>query len=358
MYISRLISLALRKLTAELRWANLFFIFCSYLAVVWGLLWLADESTLIEPLTFFYYTVVVISTVGFGDLSPTTAHGQLVVALVQIPFGLLIFGAAIGKTTQAIVTLARKGMNGKKDFSTYSDHILILGWRAHRTKRILDLILADKKRYKRKIILCVERDMNHPFPQLLDVEFAKLESFTDHDELVRIAIAQASSIIVDGENDEMTLSMALSASSHASKQAHISAYFHEESKADLLRAHCPNVECASSRHAEILVRTMQSPGASIVHEQLFSTLDEATLYCLTLEDAPEMTVGDVFQPLREKYSMTLMAIADDEKGTGFKLNPAMDTQLRCGQVLHYIANERIRKHEINWVDVLLLKIDK
>ncbi|SGY97775.1 potassium channel protein [Moritella viscosa] len=358
MYISRLISLALRKLTAELRWANLFFIFYSYLAVVWGLLWLAGESTLIEPLTFFYYTVVVISTVGFGDLSPATAHGQLVVALVQIPFGLLIFGAAIGKTTQAIVALARKGMNGKKDFSTYSDHILILGWRAHRTKRILELILADKKRYKRKIILCVERDMSHPFPQLLDVEFAKLESFTDRDELARIAIAQASSIIVDGENDEMTLSMALSASSHASKKAHISAYFHEESKADLLRAHCPNVECASSRHAEILVRTMQSPGASIVHEQLFSTLEEATLYSLTLEGAPEMTVGDVFQPLREKYAMTLMAIADDEKGTGFKLNPAMDTALKNGQVLHYIANERIRKHEINWVDVLLLNIDK
>ena len=103
---------------------------------------------------------------------------------------------------------------------------------------------------------------------------------------------------------------------------------------------------------------MQSPGASIVHEQLFSTLDEATLYSLTLEGAPEMTVGDVFQPLREKYAMTLMAIADDEKGTHFKLNPAMDTPLSNGQVLHYIANERIRKNEINWVDVLLLKIER
>lgn len=358
MYISRLISLALRKLTAELRWANLFLIFCSYLAVVWGLLWLSNETALIEPLTFFYYTVVVISTVGFGDLSPSTASGQLVVALIQIPFGLLIFGAAIGKTTQAIVAIARKGMNGKKDFSTYSDHILILGWRAHRTKRILELILADKKRYQRKIILCVEREMTHPFPQLLDVEFAQLESFTDQNELTRIAMAKASSIIVDGENDEMTLAMALSASSHAAKTAHISAYFHEESKAELLRAHCPNVECASSRHAEILVRTMQSPGASLVHEQLFSTLEEATLYCLTLENIPAMTVGDVFQPLREKYSMTLMAIADDEKGAGFKLNPTMETALNNGQVLHYIANERIRQHEINWADVLRLKKDK
>ncbi|MFT5879668.1 MAG: voltage-gated potassium channel [Moritella sp.] len=348
MYISKMVARALRKITAELTWFNLFVIFASYLAVVWGLLWLSDETALIQPLAFLYYTMVVISTVGFGDLSPTTTSGQMAAALVQIPFGLLIFGAVIGKTTQTVVAIARKGMNGKKDFSTYDNHILILGWREHRTKRILDLILADKKRAHRKIILCVERDMTHPFPQMIEVEFAKLDSFTNHAELNRVAMAQASSIIVDGDNDEMTLSMALGAASMADKNAHISAYFHEESKAELLRAHCPNVECASSRHAEILVRTMQSPGTSVVHEQLFSTLAEATLYSMTLRQVPKVTVGDVFQPLREKYGMTIMGLADNDMGVGFKLSPDMTAELKNGQVLHYIAHERVREQEIDW----------
>ena len=101
--------------------------------------------------------------------------------------------------------------------------------------------------------------MTHPYPQMLDVDFAKLESFANSLELDRVALSKASSIIVDGANDEMTLSMALGAASKAAKTAHISAYFHDESKAELLRAHCPNVECASSRHAEILVRPMKSP---------------------------------------------------------------------------------------------------
>ena len=352
MHLTKLITRALRKLTTELSWVNLLLFFCAYLLLSWCLLWWSDEQQLIQPLTFIYYTMVVISTVGFGDLSPVTAQGQLVVALWQIPFGLLIFGAVIGKITQSIATIARKGMNGKRDFSNYQDHILVLGWREHRTKRILDLILADKKRRQRRIILCVERDMTHPYPQMLDVDFAKLESFANSLELDRVALSKASSIIVDGANDEMTLSMALGAASKAAKTAHISAYFHDESKAELLRAHCPNVECASSRHAEILVRTMQSPGASAVYDQLFSTLKEATLYSMQLTTVPDINIGAVFSPLREKYGMTLLGISDDDKGAGFHLNPAMERTLSAGQVIHYIANERIYEHEIDWLKLL------
>lgn len=348
MFIPKLIARLLRKVTAELTWLNLLLIFLSYLAVIWGLLWLSNESALIQPEVFFYYTMVVISTVGFGDFSPVTEPGKLVVAFVQIPIGLLIFGAAIGKVTQSVASIVRKGMNGKKDFSAYKDHILIFGWREQRTKRIIDLILADKKRHNRKIILCVEREMTHPFPDIVELDFAQISSFSSQQELERIAIGHASSIIVDGENDDMTLSMALGASSLASKDAHISAYFYDETKADLLRAHCPNVECASSRQAEILVRSMQSPGSSLMHEQLFSTLKSATLYSMTLDDVPQMTVGEVFKPLREKYGMTVMGLADNNMGAGFQLNPDMNTRLHKDQVLHYLADERVRSAEIDW----------
>lgn len=351
MHLTKIITRIMRKITAELSWFNLMLTFVGYLGVVWVLLWLTNEHALIEPSVFLYYTMVVISTVGFGDFSPTTHGGRLVVALVQIPFGLLIFGAAIGKITQFVTTLVRKGMNGKKDFSNYQNHILIFGWREQRTKRIIDLILADKKRYNRNIILCVEKDITHPFPDIVEVEFAKLDSFSNVDELKRIAISEASSIIVDGENDDMTLSMALGAASMASKEAHISAYFYDETKADLLRAHCPNVESASSRQAEILVRSMQSPGASYVHEQLFSTLTASTLYSMTLRDLPDMTVGDVFQPLREKYGMTIMGVAENSMGKNFQLNPAMDYPLQNGQILHYLAKERVRSAEVDWVNL-------
>lgn len=353
MNFSKLIAWTLRKLTAELSWLNLLLFFTSYITIVWVLLWFSGEYELIQPGKYLYYTMVVISTVGFGDMSPVTPRGQLVVALFQIPFGLLIFGALIGKVTQSVAIIARKGMNGKKDFSMYKDHILIFGWRGKRTKHIIDLILADKKRYNRKIILCVEKEMVHPFPHIIEVEFAQLDAFSDEAELERIAITQASSIIIDGDNDDFTMSMALGASLLAGKDTHISAYFHNESKAQLLKAHCPNVECASSRRAEVLVRAMQSPGASLLHEKLFSTLEDATLYSLTLENIPENTkVGDLYQPLRLQYEMTLMAVADDEMGRNFKLNPSMDSLLQRGQILHYLAPERMRESEIDWLKLL------
>lgn len=353
MNLPKLIAWTLRKLTAELSWLSLLLFFTTYITAVWVLLWLSGEHELIQPGKYLYYTMVVISTVGFGDMSPVTPRGQLVVALFQIPFGLLIFGALIGKISQSVAIIARKGMNGKKDFSMYKDHILIFGWRGQRTKHIIDLILADKKRYNRKIILCVEKEMVHPFPHIIEVEFAQLDTFSDEAELARIAITTASSIIIDGDNDDFTMSMSLGASLLAGKDTHISAYFHNESKAKLLKSHCPNVECASSRRAEILVRSMQSPGASLVHEKLFSTLEDATLYSLTLDNIPEgISVGDIFQPLRQQHDITLMAVADDEMGDNFKLNPSMDIKLLKGQILHYLAPERIRESEINWGELL------
>ncbi len=342
----------MRRLTAELSWFHLILFFGIYLAVTWVLLWLTGETALITPLEFIYYNMVVVSTVGFGDMSPVTPEGRMAVALFQIPFGLLIFGAVVGKTTQSVVAIVRKGMNGKKDFSDYKNHILVFGWREHRTKHIIDLILADKKRLKRKIILCVEVEMTHPFPHLLDVEFAHLDSFSSAEELKRIAIGKASSIIIDGINDEMTLAMALGASSHASKDTHISAYFHDATKADLLKAHCPNVECASSRRAEILVRTMQVPGSSVVHETLFSTFTQSTLYSMTLKNINDVTVGEVFQPLKQKYDITVVGVADNSMGDGFIINPGMDVRLSRGQVLHYIAPERVREKEINWAGLI------
>jgi voltage-gated potassium channel len=67
----------------------------------------------------------VVSTVGFGDFSPTTEMGKAIVAFVQIPSGLIVFASFIGKTTQLFINLARKNMNGTSNFYHYNNHILL-----------------------------------------------------------------------------------------------------------------------------------------------------------------------------------------------------------------------------------------
>jgi voltage-gated potassium channel len=240
-------------------------------------------------------------------------------------------------------------MNGSNDFYHYDDHILLLCWDDHSTRQIIKLILGDKKRQARQILLCVTDDIQNPFPDNIDVSFAKLRTFSDKKELDRIAISKAKRIIIDGKSDDETLSIALSIATFAAKDANISAHFFDKTKAQLLKIHCPHIECSIDNSSKMMVRSMQDPGSSQVTEQLLSTLTGATLYCLqTPELTKEITFGQLFSELKTNHGMILIGLSHYKNGDDMLLNPPLEQTIKSGDYLHYIANERIHVGDINW----------
>ncbi len=320
-----------------------------HMLFTWGVLWLANEKALLPVNEFFYYYIVTTSTVGYGDMSPTTAAGKWFVALLQIPVGLALFGVFLGKTGQTITNLIKRSMIGEKDFSRHSDHIIIFGWHPVRTAKMINYILADSKRVERRILLAVSSDMTHPFSDNPHVDFARLESYTDRQELNRIAITKADKVIIDGDDDNQTFTTALKISRLVKKQCHISAFFVDETKSDMLREHCQNVECSSSKSVEILVRSMQDPGSSRVQEELLSTLHGDTQFSLEVgKVAEKLTFEQVFFAFKKQYNATVLGIAHSRVGDGLDLNPPLDYPVKSGDILHYISVDRILSSEIDW----------
>ena len=321
----------------DTRWYHLLYALLTYFVICWLFLSFVGEDELVEWPRFLYYNLVVISTVGFGDFSPQTHLGQIFVALFQIPFGLILFGALIAKATQFITTLARHRMQGFRDYSNLSGHILLFGWNAKQTPKMIDLILADKKRENRTIVLCVAEDLDHPLPDRELIEFARLPNFTTPAALSQVGIQKADKIIIDGKDDSETFAIVLCVASVASKNTHVVAYFEEPSAADLIRPHCPNVEFATSLEAEILVRSMQDPGASQLQNQLFSTLEGQTLFNVELPlQAEGQTFQDISQQLQAHHALTL-GFAEDRLGNGLQLNPDTKTTLKAGQYLYFCS---------------------
>ncbi|WP_354622879.1 potassium channel family protein [Psychromonas sp. MME2] len=319
-------------------------------AITYFLLYMAKEQDLISPpLQFFYYNMVTISTVGYGDFSPITPLGKFIVSAFQIPSGLIIFATFIGKVTELFINIARSNMNGNNDFYHLNEHILLLSWDSHSTEQVVELILGDKKRIKRPILLCVTDDMSNPFPDRDDILFAKLRTFSDKTELNRIAISKAKKIIIDGKSDDETLSIALSVSPYINKEVNITAHFFDKNKAELLKLHCPNIECSIDNSAQIMVRSMQDPGSSRVAEQLLSTLQGATLFSFQVPNIREsITFGELFNQFKNKYEMILIATSPFKNGDNLDLNPDKNTLIKSGSYLFYIANERINQEQIDW----------
>ena len=330
-------------------WQLLFMATLIHMSVTWGLLWLSNESALLPLSTFFYYYVVTTSTVGYGDFSATTDFGRLVVAIIQIPFGLALFGVLLGKAGQFVTYWVRRGMTGEKDFAHLQNHIVIFGWHDVRTKKMVDYILGDNKREDRKIVLAVTEAMEHPLLSYPEVAFARLTSFTDDEQLSRINIERADKIIIDGDDDNQTFTTALKLSRVVKPEAHISAHFLDDSKALLLREHCKNVECSASMSAEILVRAMQDPGSSRVQEELLSTLHGDTQFSLALPaEVSCLTFGDSFGYFKQHHDATLLGVAHDINALDMDLNPPLDYNITGGDILHYIAPQRVLASEVDW----------
>lgn len=345
--VNRLFRLFARKVS----WPYLLFLIFAQSTITYVLFIIAGEVALIKhPYEFIYYNMVVISTVGFGDFSPLSSAGKMIVAFWQIPSGLIVFASFIGKSTQIFIDIARKNMDGSNDFSDLNNHILLLSWDQHSTRQIVELILGDKKREKRPILLCVTESMKNPFPDNKEVLFARLRSFSDLEELNRIALNKAERIIVDGQSDDQTLSIALSIATYTSKDANISAHFFNKSQADLLKIHCPQIECSVDTSAKMMVRSMQDPGSSQVTEQLLSTLTGATLYCFQVPELNHpILFGALFTQFKSNYALILIGLSHFKNGDDMQLNPDSDRVINSGDYLHYIANERINVDEIDWL---------
>ena len=351
LYLKKLFTL-LRAHADKASWQLIIAITFLHIIATWILLYLANDKELLSLDTYFYYYVVTTSTVGYGDMSASTPMGRWVVALFQIPFGLALFGVLLGKVGQLVTYWVRRAMTGNKNLSHLSDHIVIFGWHEQRTKKIVDYILADNKRKDRKIVLAVDNLEEHPLSNYSELEFAKLSSFTDINELQRIAINSADKVIIDGKDDDHTFTTALMVSPLIKKSAHISAHFIDESKVNLLRTHCKNVECSSTKSAEILVRAMQDPGSSRVQEELLSTLQGDTQFSVQLpKNIKAQSFAAFFHYFKRNHNAIILGVAHDLNAFEMDLNPPLDFKIKGGDILHYISPERVLQSEVNWNEI-------
>ncbi len=119
---------------------NLLLLVGVYLSLCWGLLRWAGEDAITRDLSVFvYYLMVTASTVGYGDLSPSTTFGRWVVVLVVIPGGLSLFAALLSRIAGGAIDYWRAGVLGKRRVRV-ENHILLLGWNNQRTIHLIRML--------------------------------------------------------------------------------------------------------------------------------------------------------------------------------------------------------------------------
>lgn len=319
-------------------------------AVCWIGLSLAGETALTGVVNFVYFCSVVGSTVGFGDLSPNTDGGKLFLTFYMIPATIIFYAAGLTKIAWIFQKMKEANIQGERDFSDYSGHVILFGWHPVIGEKTVECVLNDKKRQNGRIIICsTDKEQTHPMLDHPDVRFARVSSYTNDSELQRIGLSQANRVMIHASNDQDTITIALKISPQVKDTCHIVAFFNDEGASQLLDKHCRNIECFSDRTAEQLARSMQDPGASRGISQLLDPSNGATHYSLIVPDSsPPMTALNLRLALMLDYNATLYGISERRTGDDLRLNPDKDSPIQPGTYIHYIAQERLLADDIDW----------
>lgn len=336
----------LTRYFSEMRWYTIVLALLFYALSTWGLLYLAGEDSLLATSDFIYWLVVTGSTVGYGDMSPSTEAGKYLVAFYVIPVGLSIFALVIGRIAAWVSGHWQRGAKGLKALNL-EGHVLVIGWNGQRTIQLLNLLLKERDEVSSRpeVALCVRADIENPMPEL--IKFVKVTSFSNDEQMDRACVDKASVIIMDNQEDDMTMTTALYCSKRNTK-GHLVAYFKDESLVKLLQTHCPNIECTPSVAVEMLAKSAFDPGSSLLQYDLLTVQDGQAQYSVAIpEDAADMKVENLFLGLKKHYNATFIGfISPNTVPAAVQLNPEMGSVLTPGDKLFYIASKRIA--QINW----------
>ena len=330
---------------AEVTWGTLALAAALHALVSWLLLALAGEAALTGgATTFLYFYVTTATTVGYGDLSPATGAGRLVGALWVLPGAIAAFAALLGKTTADLGALWRRRMEGAGSYERRTGHTVVLGWQGARTRRLIDLLLADQPEGERIVLVAKSAERN-PMPEAVD--FVHTDALSTPGGLARAGAAGARAVVVRGEDDDETLAATLAAAAGA-PGAHIVAHFEDERAAELIARQCPAVEAIGSLSAELLVRASRDPGASRVADLMFSAKTTDTAFSLRVPAlARPPRYLDALLEFKRRHDLTVLGLGSAD-GHEVDLNCAADAPLREGALLYYVADRRVAADAIDW----------
>ncbi|WP_427398745.1 potassium channel family protein [Glaciecola sp. 1036] len=328
-----------------MKWYTIMALLIFYAVSTWFMLLLAGEEALLDIRDYLYWLVVTGSTVGYGDMSPETEGGKILVAVYVIPAGLSIFALVLGRVAGWVSLQWQKGSKGMHELNV-SEHVLILGWNGKRTEQLLKLLLKEREDVigEPEIVLCVRADITNPLPG--EIEFVKVDSFNKDEDMDRACVADASTILIDNPEDDMTMTCALYCSKR-NPSAHKVAYFDDESLVPLLQQHCPEIECTPSVAVEMLAKSAFDPGSSMLHHDLLDVYEgQAQFSAIIPNKIEEICAEALFYQLKKSYDATFIGFATGDVSHKISVNPSLKTKLYGKDKIFYIANKRI--NNIDW----------
>ena len=289
----------------------------------------------------FWYSVVSITTIGYGDLSAVTLGARIGTALFIVVIGLAAFTTAIGLAVDWVVDLRQKertGM-GSRDIR---DHLMIVNFPSlARVRQIIDEYTRDNHHGHREIVVVTDQIEELPF-SVPNVSFVR-GSPLEEDTFDRANVKHASQAIVLSTSYEDPRSDSLVASvsfliEHMNPQVGIVAECLDPRHSVLFNvSDCVSLVYTLQVANNLLVQEAQDPGVVLVAHAITSNEIDQTLASTRVEAYAGATLPyiDVAKRLLD-HGVNLVGVVRDSK----VIVAFQDLSLAQNDSLVYVSSAR------------------
>lgn len=259
-----------------------------------------------------WWSMVTVSTVGYGDLYPTGVGGRFVVALPMMLFGIGLLGYVLSLAASALVQAKTKELSGMGD-TKLKGHLLIINFpNLSKVLRLLDELVHDPSFGNATDVVLIDEDLSEIPPELAGRQVRFIRGNPTRDEtLMRASIDNARHAIVlskregDPHSDDLTLAITLAIEARA-KRVHTVVECVDFGSEELLRkAGCDSIVCTSRFDAHFLSHELLNPGVQGVIEELTSNLRGQQIYVTPFEGQTNTSFSKIQEICKQQGHLAL-----------------------------------------------------
>ncbi|OHD15852.1 MAG: hypothetical protein A2086_00025 [Spirochaetes bacterium GWD1_27_9] len=286
-------------------------IFITFLSMI--LIFIVEKGKNQNIKTFFdsfWYTIVTLTTTGYGDITPVTVMGRIV-GIMIMAFGLVVIGSVSGRIASFLIDRQLKRGRGLLKLRNLKNHFIICGWRTD-FENIIDGIIESINNLDRSDIVLINNTKQEYMEIFLSNPKYKIINYIQGDYieesvLIRANIKLASKVLILADQslpgsaievDSRTV-MAVLTIKNLNKDVYVAAEIIDEKFEKYLTvADCDEVILTKEYVRKLLINASCGTGVSSVIRDLLSLENKKGII---ISDIPPNFIGDNYKNLFDHF---------------------------------------------------------